>query len=58
MAETNFTLGPISTNFLYTTGVLFPKIWDPWAIFKAVLMAVDKTLHSRPSVKDVLGVLE
>ena len=27
--------------FLFNTGLLFPRIWDLWAIFKAALMAVD-----------------
>ena len=43
MAETNFTLGPISEtlNFLFITGLPFPRIRDLRAIFKAALMAVD-----------------
>ena len=28
-------------NFLFITGLLFPRIWDLQAIFKAALMAVE-----------------
>ena len=42
-------------NFLYNTGLLFPMIWDPRAIFKAVPMAVDKTLALQTKCKTCFG---
>ena len=43
MAETDFTLHPISKSceILYKTGLLFPRILDPKATFKAVLLDTD-----------------
>ena len=29
--------------YISNTGLIFPMIWDPWAIFKAVPMASEMT---------------
>ena len=44
MAETNLSLVPFQKqlNFLFNTGLLFPRIPDLRTIFKAALMAVDR----------------
>ena len=50
-------IGSISKqiNVLYNSGLLFPRIRDPRATFKAVLMAVDMTWALQTKCKTCLG---